>query len=343
MESDVGRKPTVNNNLPPRMRARRRGSTVYYYYDQGGRPRREIALGTDYILAVRRWSELHQAPAPAVPTIGWAIIQYLASPAFDDVSTGTQADYQFALDKLRAKFGDAPLDEVRPEHVQIYIDLRSRESRHRALREKAVLSMLFAWCIARGYCESNPAAAIRTRRLPGRKHVYVTDDMLDAVYSQAGPAMRDALDLAYFTGQRPADVLRMAETDIRDGVLTVVQGKTGKVVRIAVEGGLADLVQRMLARKRLFSVQPLQLLVDERGKPMTAPKLRARFEAARDAAGIPGAAFQFRDLRRKAGTKIRDDSGIEHAQDLLGHTSVKMTEHYTGGKIRTARPPSSRG
>jgi integrase len=330
----MGRKPTVNNTLPPRMRARVRNGTTYYLYDTGGKPRREIPLGTDYVLAVQQWATHHQAAPTAQATVAWAIGKYLASPQFDDVGLGTQADYKFALDKLAAAFGDAPLAQVKPSHITLYLDKRSKESRHRALREKAVLSMVYAWAVARDYCQVNPVAAIKTKRLPGRKNVYIEDDVLEAVYKHASPALRDAIDLAYYTGQRPADVLQMSETDIRDGVLGFGQDKTGKPMRIAVAGDLERLVQRMLERKRQFAVRALSLLVDEHGKPMTKAKLRSRFDAAREAAGEIAANFQFRDLRRKAASDLRDQKDIYASQALLGHANVEMTEHYAGGKAR---------
>lgn len=330
----MGRRPSKNLNLPARMRARVKNGTTYYSYDHGGRPRRETQLGTDYVLAVQKWADLHEEEPSERITVGWAIAQYLSSPQFDEVSLGTQKDYRFALDKLLAKFGDAPLDEVKPSHVTIYIDLRSKESRHRALREKAVLSMIFSWAVARDYCTSNPVAAIKTKRLPGRKAVYIEDDTLDAVYKNASPALRDAMDLAFFTGQRPADVLRMSETNVRDGALIFTQGKTQKPMRITVDGDLARLLERMADRKRRFAVRSLALLVDEEGKPMTKAKLRSRFEAARIAAGIDGQAFQFRDLRRKAAADLRDQADIRKAQELLGHADEGMTEHYAGGKAR---------
>lgn len=330
----MGRKPTVNTNLPSRMRARARGGKTYYLYDAGGKPRKEIPLGTDYVLAIQRWAELHQAAPTAQATVAWAIGKYLASPQFDDVSMGTQADYRFALDKLAGAFGDAPLDQVKPSHITLYLDKRSKESRHRALREKAVLSMVYAWAIARDFCTTNPVAAIKTKRLPGRKDIYIEDAVLEAVYAHASPALRDAMDLAFYTGQRPADVLQMAETDIRDGVLVFGQDKTGKPMRIAVAGDLAALVQRMQERKRKFAVRALALLVDERGKPMTRAKLRSRFESARDAAGDIASHFQFRDLRRKAAADLRDQADIFASQALLGHSNVAMTEHYAGGKAK---------
>lgn len=328
----MGRHPSVNRNLPPRMRARRRGDTIYYLYDTGGKPRHEIPLGTDYILAVQEWAKLHQAQPTAAMTVAWLIGKYLTSEEFNAVSTGTQADYKFALDKLMSAFGDAPLDQVKAAHVTLYLDKRGKESKHRALREKAVLSMLYTWAMARDFCQFNPAGAIKTKRLPGRKGIYIHDEMLDAVYEQAPQDLRDAMDLAYYIGQRPGDLLDMTLVRIRDGMLEYRQNKTGTAQRITLAGALKEVIDRIQARKAEHKVTSMFLLVNERGQKMTKAMLRSRFEAARTAAGIDGKDFQFRDLRRKSGSDLRDQVGLDAAQDLLGHASQAMTEHYTAAR-----------
>ena len=314
------------------MRARRRGDTVYYLYDTGGTPRHEIPLGTDYVLAVQEWAKLHQAEPTARMTVAWLIGKYLASPSFQDVGTGTQADYKFALDKITAVFGDMSLDEVKASHITLYIEPRGAKSRHRAQREKAVLSMLYTWAMARDFCRFNPAGAVKTRRLPGRKGIYIHDDMLDAVYAEAPQDLKDAMDLAYYIGQRPGDLLGMTLVKMRDGMLEYRQAKTTTAQRIALVGALAELIERIQARKAEHKVTSMFLLVNERGQKMTKAMLRSRFEKARTAAGIDGKDFQFRDLRRKSGSDLRDQAGLDAAQDLLGHKSQAMTEHYTGGR-----------
>ena len=337
----MGRQSSVNSNLPPRMRARRqRSGTLYYYYDTGSKPRHEIPLGDDYVLAVQEWAKLHQAQPTAQMTVAWAIGKYLASSEFNSVGTGTQADYRYAIDQLMEHFGDAPLDQVKPSHITLYLDKRSATSRHRALREKSVFSMLFNWCIARDFCTANPAGVVKTKRLPGRKHIVIDDAMFDAVYDVGGQDLRDALDLAYYIGQRPADVLKLSDADIKHGNLVLRQNKTGAPIRIQIQGDLARVIERIQARKKTYPVRVLKLLVDEQGHPMTKAKLRSRFEAARLAAGIDGSRYQFRDLRRKAGQDLREVSGLDAAQDLLGHANQAMTEHYTGalGKKITRLP-----
>ena len=62
-------------------RARRQKSgTTYYYFDAGGKPRKEIPLGKDYVAAVRKWTQLMAEAAPVVaahqadqgrPGLGW--------------------------------------------------------------------------------------------------------------------------------------------------------------------------------------------------------------------------------------------------------------------------------
>jgi integrase len=130
------------------------------------------------------------------------------------------------------------------------------------------------------------------------------------------------MDIAYFTGQRLGDVIRMKRADIRDGALSVTQGKTGKKMRIRIEGNLSTVIDRINARQR--RAIGLSLIQDEDGQSLSYAALRSRFDAARRAAGV---SFQFRNIRAKAATDIPD---LGDAQRLLGHKRRAMTEHYAG-------------
>lgn len=126
---------------------------------------------------------------------------------------------------------------------------------------------------------------------------YVSDDEFRAVWEQTDQTLRDAMDLALLTGQRPADVLKIKREDLRDGALCVVQNKTEAKRAIELTGQLGALVHRIIARprKRLSA----WLTQDDDGKPLGTFGLRSRFDKARRAAGVD---FQFRDLRAKAAT-----------------------------------------
>jgi len=341
----MGRRPSKNTNLPPRMRARAKAEgKIWYYYDAGGKPRREIPLGCEYTTAVRKWAELEQdQPEQALQMITF---KHVADRYMRDViptkAVRTQRDNIAELGWLLKFFNDppAPIESIKPGHIRQYLDWRGKTAKVRANREKALFSHI--WNMARAWeitDKPNPCAGIKGFTETGRD-IYIEDVVLEAVWNAADTPMRDALDLAYLTGQRPADTLAMRITDIREGALTVQQGKTNKKLRIEIIGELADLIARIEKRKDGYKVHSLVLICTETGRALTEGALRSRFEKARAAAAKTNPelsdainAFQFRDLRAKAGTDKADSGGMREAQMQLGHNSMKMTEHYVRGRL----------
>lgn len=350
----MGRKPTRNLNLPPRMRARvrKRASgheVVYYFYDTGETPRREIPLGRDYATAVRRWAELDLSSTPACAAVKFedAAKRFLRE-IVPLKAPKTQIEYRANVAKLLEFFNDppAPLDSIKPIAVRQYLDWR-RTTPVAADREVAILSTIWNHAREWGLTDlANPCVGVRRHNKPGRD-TYVEDDVYRAVWSAADQPLRDALDLAYLTGQRPADVRGMSLTDVRDGCLHVRQGKTKRKLRIELGGELDLLLRRIDARRKAERranpsiVHALNLVLDESGQPLTQEQLRYRFDKARAAAGVAKNAYQFRDLRAKAGTDKADGAGLFEAQKQLGHSSVTMTEHYVrsrrGQKVTPTR------
>ncbi|WP_313234022.1 tyrosine-type recombinase/integrase [Delftia acidovorans] len=113
----------------------------------------------------------------------------------------------------------------------------------------------------------------------------------------------------------------MSTDHIAGGMLHVRQGKTAAKLRIEVTGALQELLAEIQAYKDQLKADTALLLVNEAGQPLTKNMLRNRFDAARDAAGIPKAQFQFRDLRATAATTVDDDGGIRTGTHDGGHDS----------------------
>ncbi|WP_408419713.1 tyrosine-type recombinase/integrase [Paraburkholderia strydomiana] len=184
-------------------------------------------------------------------------------------------------------------------------------------------------------------SGVRRNKEVGRT-VCIEDDLYRRVWDAADQPPRDAMDLAYLTGQRPADTLKFAESDIRGAELWIEQGKRGKKLRIVVTGELAAVIDRVRARKLACGSKCDALVVNESGERLMRDALRFRFDRARLAARVGKDLFQFRDLRAKAGTDKTESSGdIRAAQLQLGHKSLKMTEHYVrerkGDKVEPTR------
>lgn len=253
---------------------------------------------------------------------------------------GTQKDYLKSSKQLLKFFNDppAPIESIEALHIKQYMDRRGKESKTRANRERSLFSTLWNHARAWGYTNAaNPCQGV-----PGFKEskrtIYIEDNIFNLVYEKADQPTKDALDLGYLTTQRPADVIKMYETDIQDDALTVAQGKgNGTVkIRIAIIGTLKVVLDRIAERKKAFKVRSLRLIVDEFGKPLSQHAIWKRFDKARSLAIEENPklkeeieAYQIRDLRAKGGTdKAIQDDDMRTAQKLLGHSSVTMTERY---------------
>ena len=369
----MGRRRTVHLNLPEGMRARTWSSgKTYYYLEAGGKT---VALGPVYIDALRKYCDL--ARVPERPLCGWSdLASRYQVKCLPLKAPKTQADELSRLKRLNQFFAEVTdIDQIEARHLRMYQSWRldtmaeQEAGRRRAWlpatrkgdgkvavnREITLFSTIWKFARQSDYTQAPcPAETVQRFRERGRKDVYTEDEVLEAVYRAGDQALRDALDLAYLTGQRRADVLAMTEAMIRparqrrpDGgtadvrTIPVRQEKTGNKVRMILDGALGELVTRIQADKRAHKVISLALLVTESGERLTLQMLRGRFEKARriaaEAAEASGARdlaadirnFQFRDLRAKAGSDKAEETGsMIEAQKLLGHSAASTTEIY---------------
>ncbi len=317
------------------MRRRVRGEHVYYYFDAGAFPRREIPLGTDFIQALRKYAEL-ACPARVTTDMRLADIfnRYLVE-VIPTLSPNTRHTYASDIKHLQAFFNIAPIEQVRPMHIRQFLD-RHKNTPTTANRCKRLFSTVWNHARAWGYTDAqNPCIGI-VGFSTDKRTVYISDTVFAAVYAHAQQPLRDAMDLAYLTGQRPADALLMTEHDIANGYLIVTQLKTKQALRIIIDGKLAELIERIRARKAGHKIVTSALLVNSHGRRLTAPALRNQFVRARKAAASahPELAeeiksFWFYDLRAKAADDTSDERGEQAASELLGHVNVKTTQrHY---------------
>ncbi len=332
------RPKSTNRDLPPRMLRRTRvlknGAAweAYYYNGRNELGKRiEIPLGSDLNEAKKKWAELERHEAPVDTNLMRFIFDRYERDIIPAKAPRTQKDNLSYLTWLRKVFDSAPIDSISPQFIAQYRDKRGQIAPVRANREISLFSHV--WNLARewGYtAKENPVKGVRKNKETPRDF-YADDQVWSAVYSQASEELRDAMDLNYLTGQRPADVLKMRLSDIKDGALEVTQNKTKKKLRILIEDELASTLDRIKSRNR--KVSSLFLIATQSGTALNQSTLRIRFDNARNIAekralelgdtnlALKIRAFQFRDIRPKAASEI----SLEHASKLLGHTDQEIT------------------
>ena len=306
---------------------------IGYYYDgrdENGK-RKEISLGTDLDEARVKWASLERKTVPATTKTVGDLLRRYDRDVIPGKGIKTQKDNRKCLVHLIRAFDSAPMMAITPQIIAQYRDARTAPVR--ANREISLLSHAFNMAREWGiYKLDNPTRGVRRNKEEPRD-VYVTDEVWMAVYQEAPADLRLAMDLAYLTGQRPADVRKMRWSEVDDDYLMVAQGKTALKLRIrlhqaGVPTGLGTLIS-MLDRSRPH------LITTAEGKQLTEPMLRQRFEPARKRAAATATGngdkdlaeaimqFQFRDIRPKAASEI---VSLEDASDLLGHTTQGMTK-----------------
>jgi integrase len=317
----MGRRRQSNFDDPPRFH--KKGKT--WYHVSGTLPRVWTKLSKDRAEALRLWAQREGVREDESTKLFSVVAKRYMREILPTKGVRTQRDNEKELVNLLKVFAHMPIDAILPMHVREYLDIRGQVAQVRANREKALFSHIFNKAREWGYTAAqNPCQGVRGFKETGRTR-YVTDAEFDQVKAHAHYTVVDAMDLALLTGQRPADVLKIKRTDIRDGALWVVQNKTGARLGIEITGHLAEVIERINQRPKK-AISP-HLIQDANGQPLSQLALRSRFDKARTLAKVD---FQFRDIRAKAAT---DTGDLAHSQKLLAHKNRDMTEHYVRSRI----------
>ena len=93
--------------------------------------------------------------------------------------------------------------------------------------------------------------------------------------------------------------------DIKDGALEVRQGKTGALVRIAVEGRLVEVILRIKNEAASRRMASMMMLVDKSGRLIGLNAFSRRFRTAVEAAGLSGIQLYATCARRRPQTRLR--------------------------------------
>lgn len=330
-------KKKVKTVLPPRMRKKISSSgRVFYYYDTCMKPRKWLALGSDFYEALKKYAELEIKYTPEIhakinETATFAYVaKHYQREIIPTKAPETQKGNLKELKKLLEFFDDppAPINEIEPRHISDYLRWRSQTAAVRANREIALFSHIFNFARAKGYTRNaNPCSGLKKNKEYGRD-VYVSDELFWRIYDAAEQHIKWLMVFSYLTGQRVTDNRTVRIDDIHDGAIWFKQGKTNTRLRVELVGELDELIQKLLANRLVLGVKHDFLFTNKRGDALTYNALRYGIDRAREKAGVGSAEFQFRDLRAKSGTDKDEVGGLEAARVLLGHKTAQMTSHY---------------
>jgi integrase len=160
-----------------------------------------------------------------------------------------------------------------------------------------------------------------------RRHTW-TDDEISLFEKRwpIGTRERLAFALLLFTGQRGSDVVKMRRSDIRNGMIRVVQQKTAKDEDDHLLIPIHPVLERAMRSSRVVG---LYLLSDDKGRPITRQSLTRIIRLAVKEARLPKRCVAH-GLRKAALRRLAEyGSTTKEISAVSGHRTLAEIERYT--------------
>ena len=249
--------------------------------------------------------------------------------------------YGYRLAQLDKLFGLRPVSQVTVKELSEAMDTMTPTV---AGQFRQVAIKFFATAVARGLRNDNPASATLIPK-PVVKRQRLTLETYQWVYEHSEDWMQNLMDLAIITLQRRNDLLAMETSNIKDGVLYVIQEKTKKYntgyLAIRIGASLQAVLERCdaypMKGPNIIRRRPVRTRAwagqTHISQPSPSSVTRYFTQLINECPYVqhltPEQRPTFHEIRG-LGIKRYRDAGKD-PQQLAGHASAEMTNNYDAG------------
>lgn len=311
----MGRRRKHNTDMPQRVYLTR----GWWFFIPKGAPAVKLAREEDKAGALRAYADLMES-RPRSGTISDLLDRYVRDE-LPKKAPKTRREQERQSEKVKRVLGDIEIPKLTRITVAEYLD-RS-ESKVAANREIALLSHAYTKAIRWGLANENPCRGVERNEEKPRTRYVSHDEFLD-VYEAAPASVQVMMGLAYITGQREADLLKLRRDAITADGLMVLQGKTKRRLLISWSTGLRWLMERAGELPRAGRAS-FYIVSQANGQPYSESGFQTAWQKHIRQChenGLIAERFTFHDLRAKSGSDARDGK-------LLGHMDPRtLRRHY---------------
>jgi integrase len=270
---------------------------------------------------------LAEKPAAAKTTLhadslGKLIVDFYGDRMFTDRKPSTRQLYRYALEPIAKEHGHRSVTLMTAEHCEKIINRIGEQRPGMANLTRAVMRRVMAFAVKKKRRKDNPMLGIDPFKV-GEHHTW-TDAELKQFESKwrLGTRQRLAYALLLYTGQRVGDVAKMNRADISEGMIYVVQQKTGVKIWIPI-------APELTAAMRSFPAKGLTLIGDANGRPIKRASLSALMRVAIREADLPSRCVSH-GLRKAMMRRLAEsDATAKQIAGISGHKTLKEIERYT--------------
>lgn len=260
----------------------------------------------------------------------------------------TQKAYRIDLTQFISQIPAKEIHAVTPDLLERYIAGLHQTYKPKTVKRKlASLKAFFHYLEYREVIEKNPFHKIQTKFrepviLPKTIPLHTVETFLSAIYRQrsnapttyqAKNALRDAavIELLFATGMRISELctLRAGDVNLIDRTV-LIYGKGAKERRIQL--GNEDVVNILREYEHIFQPQIKQCghyFVRQDGSVLSDQAVRRMINKYTALAGIDLHITPHMFRHTFATSLLEADVDIRYIQEMLGHSSINVTEIYT--------------
>jgi enterobacteria phage integrase len=255
-------------------------------------------------------------------SLGKLIIDFYGSRFFTDRKPSTRQLYKYALEPVAKEHGHRSASTMTAEHAEKIINKIGEKRPGMGNLTRAVMRRVMQFAVKTRLRKDNPFLGIEAFKV-GEHHTW-TDAELKQFEDKwrLGTRQRLAYALLLYTGQRVGDVTRMGRADVSDGLIHVVQQKTGAELWVPIHPEL----QRAM---KASPAKGLTLVGDANGRPLKRAALSALMRSAIREAGLPTRCVAH-GLRKASMRRLAEADGTANQiASISGHKTLKEVERYT--------------
>jgi integrase len=254
--------------------------------------------------------------------MGALICSFRQSVEFANLALSSKATYGKILRALENQHAHRAVRDLTRDKARKLIEQIGATRPGMANLTASIFRRLMTHAVDIGLRTDNPLARMPRYKMD-RVHTW-SEDELEAYENRwpLGTRERLAYALLLYTGQRGGDVVRMLRSDIKNGVIRVVQGKTGVELSITIHAALERAI-------KAGPTNGVYLVGDKNGAPTSRRFLSALIHSAAREAGLPSHC-KAHGLRKAIMRRLAEHgAATKELQAVSGHKSLAEVQRYT--------------
>jgi integrase len=228
---------------------------------------------------------------------------------------------------------DLPVTKMSASDIERFLEIRREQIADKTLNEElAIIKRFFKWAVDREYIAKSPATSIGRYKYSEKDVRIFERGELELIWKHATPYQLPYYQMLLFTGLRDGELrnLEWNDVDLANGQLNVRikqdwKPKTGRGRMVPICGEAYELlINRERIGRYIFTTS-----TGNRWAPPRQPwvDLLKRI-ADKEGVDLRGQVSIHTFRHTFATTCLMGGMDIKTVSDILGHTSIKMTERY---------------